>query len=169
MRRVVIKKTDLPPVGKNGVYTLRLRLVSDDRNTTSAWTPIHNLVLANEGSKFVKDAVMANVYHQRIGQSEPKNYNIYLSWHDPNNLGFYDIYTKWHSQNGWTDWIKLTTVSGRNFAFNPPMYLVDPADPATHFDAYGVSVTRPNYHNEYVPELALFSTDNMPSGGVSLV
>lgn len=168
MSKLIIPRSELPAVGKNGVYTMRFRIVSDDRNTFSAWTPIFNVVINSDGNKFVKDAVMANVYHQRIGSSEPKNYNIYLSWHDPDDLGFYDIYTKWHSANGWTDWIKLTTTSSRNFSFNPPMYLVDPSDPETHFDAYGVSVTRPNYHGEYVPELALFSTENMPNG-ISLV
>ena len=170
MPQIVIKKSDLPAVGKNGTYTIRARIVSDDRNNVSYWTPIYNLILPPEGSKFVKDAVMANVYHNPIGQSLPQNYNIYVSWHDPNQLGFYDVYTQWrHADGTWTPWMHFTTLATRNFAFNPPLYLTQFDDPTTFFDMYKVSVTRANFHKEYNPDLALFSTASMPLGGISLV
>lgn len=167
MPKVVIRKADLPAVSKDGVYTVRFRIVSDDQNSTSYWTPIYNLMIPAEGSKLVKDAVMANVYHDPIGQSTPQNYNIYVSWHDPNNLGFYDIYTQWKFNDSWSEWIHLDTLATRNFSFNPPMHLV--MGTGHSFTAYNVAVTRANFNKEYSPSLALFSTESMPGGGISLV
>lgn len=166
MPKVIVKKSDLPPVGKDGTYVIRCRIISDDKNSASYWTPIYRVMIPSEGSKLVKDAVMANVYHDPIGQSVPQNYNIYVSWHDPNDLGFYDIYTRWHTTAGWTDWAYQSTQVTRNFAFNPPLYLLGPGQT---FDRYSVAVTRTNYQHQYSPELALFSTESMPDGGIPLV
>ena len=168
MPKVIINKPDLPGVSKDGFYTMRFRIVSDDKNNVSYWTPIYNVFVPDENGKYVKDALTVNVYHDPIGQAVPQNYNVYVSWHDPNNLGFYDIYTKWHSNNGWTDWIYHTTTASRNYVFNPPMYLVT-NDPDTYFDRYSVSVTRSTFEKVYSDRMALFSTSSMPGGGISLV
>lgn len=167
MVKAIIHKADLPGVSKDGYYTMRFRIVSDDKNSVSYWTPIYNVFVPDENGKYVKDALTVNVYHSHIGQSVPQNYNIYVSWHDPNNLGFYDIYTRWHSSHGWSDWMYHTTTASKNYVFNPPMYLV--STPDTYFDRYTVAVTRANYNREYAPSLALFSMESMPGGGISLV
>lgn len=163
MPKVIIKKADLPPVSSSGAYVIRTRIVSDDKNTSSYWTPIYYLIIPVENGKFVKNAVMANIYHTPIGQSTPQNYSIHVSWHDPNDLGFYDIYTRWYIDgSGWTDWMHMETLSSRNFSFNPPLFL----NPVGGFTKYAVSVTRANFNKEYNPLLALFST---PPDGLSLV
>lgn len=160
--KVTINKENLPAVAANGVYTLRFRIVSKDKNNASYWTPIVNVLLPREGSKFVKTATSANVYHQRIGQGTPQNYNVYLTWHDPNNLGFYDVYTRWHKTGGeWTEWELLSRQSSKTLAFTPPLHL-SPAG----FDRYGVAVTRSTFDKQYNPLLALFET---PPDGLRLV
>lgn len=162
MPRVIIRKEDLPPVSMDGSYIIRMRIVSDDKNSSSYWTPIHNIVIPQEGDKLVKNAVMASIYANRIGSGIPANYNIYISWHDPNNLGFYDVYTRWFDGTTWTDWLYMSTQTTRNLAINPPLYL----SPTIGFTKYMVSVTRANYHHVYNPDLSLFST---PPDGISLV
>ena len=168
MPQVIVKRSELPPVSKNGTYTVRVRVISEDRNSSSYWTPVYTLLLPVGPDGVVATARQATVYHDPIGQSLPQNYNIYVSWADPDSLGAYDIYTKWHNSFGWSEWIYLDTVFTKNFAFNPPLHLTTPGDPSSYFDKYGVAVTRPNYQKEYVSDLALFSTDTMATGGIDL-
>lgn len=170
MKQVVVKKSDLPSISKDGTYIIRVRIITDDKNSSSYWTPIYTVSTPKFGDKFVKNALQASVYHNKIGQSTPANYNIYLSWHDPNSLGVYDVYTKWHSQkNGWTEWMLQTTTTDTNIAFNPPLFLVDSNDNTTYFDMYNVAVTRSNFHREYSPYLALFTTETAAGGGIPMI
>jgi hypothetical protein len=41
IKKVMVKKASLPPVGKMNDYYVRYRIVSDDKNRTSAWSQIH--------------------------------------------------------------------------------------------------------------------------------
>jgi hypothetical protein len=41
MRRVIIPAEDLP-VTTDGVYTIRFRIVSEDRNRFSEWSPFYS-------------------------------------------------------------------------------------------------------------------------------
>lgn len=174
MSKVIIKKNELPPASQAGVYTFRVRMVSDDKNTSSHWTPIYNLLIPlndQDPTKRVQPATMANIYHIKIGippAGYPDNYNIYVSWYDPNNLGSYDVYAKWKSGDNWTAWMHMATTSAKNFMLNTPLHLTTVGAPSTYFNMYGIAVTRSNFHKQYNSELALFSTDTMVNGGISL-
>lgn len=46
--KAIIKKKDLPPISANDVgYNLRFRLISQDRNRSSFWTPLYTIVSAS--------------------------------------------------------------------------------------------------------------------------
>lgn len=162
MPKIVISRDDLPAVSKDGSLTIRIRSTDPSGKATSVWSPIYTLVLPYHGDKVVKNAVQAVIYHSRIGSSEPPNYNIHVSWHDPNNLGVYDIFTRWKTSEGWTGWEYLDTQFTRNISFNPPLYL----SPTEGFLAYGVSVCRPNQQKTYSQIFSILST---PEDGISLV
>jgi hypothetical protein len=44
-KKVIIEKGDLPPLSPNGEYLLRYRIISEDKNRTSHWSPIYTLDL----------------------------------------------------------------------------------------------------------------------------
>jgi hypothetical protein len=42
-KKVTIEKKDFPPLSPDGKYLLRYRIVSEDKNRTSHWSPIYEL------------------------------------------------------------------------------------------------------------------------------
>jgi hypothetical protein len=44
-KKVIIEKKDLSPLSPNGEYLLRYRIISEDKNRTSHWSPIYTLDL----------------------------------------------------------------------------------------------------------------------------
>jgi hypothetical protein len=43
VKKVIIEKKDFPPLSPNGEYLLRYRIISEDKNRTSHWSPIYKL------------------------------------------------------------------------------------------------------------------------------
>jgi hypothetical protein len=43
VKKVTIAKKDLPPLTPNGEYLIRYRIISEDKNRTSHWSPIYTL------------------------------------------------------------------------------------------------------------------------------
>jgi hypothetical protein len=42
-KKVTVEKKDLPPLSSNGEYLIRYRIISEDKNRTSHWSPIYTL------------------------------------------------------------------------------------------------------------------------------
>jgi hypothetical protein len=45
VKKVTIEKKDLPPLTSNGEYLIRYRIISEDKNRTSHWSPIYTIDL----------------------------------------------------------------------------------------------------------------------------
>jgi hypothetical protein len=43
VKKVTVEKKDLPPLSPNGEYLIRYRIISEDKNRTSHWSPIYTL------------------------------------------------------------------------------------------------------------------------------
>lgn len=43
VKKVTVEKKDLPPLSPNGEYLIRYRVISEDKNRTSHWSPIYTL------------------------------------------------------------------------------------------------------------------------------
>jgi hypothetical protein len=43
IKRVVVLKSELPPVSSDNSYRVRFRMISEDRNRTSHWSPLKEL------------------------------------------------------------------------------------------------------------------------------
>jgi hypothetical protein len=73
IKRVIIKKSSLPAVDNNKVgYVFRYRVVSEDKNRTSQWSPI-NLVLDNSitsvtGTVQVSSSVISTVWGDELNR-----------------------------------------------------------------------------------------------------
>lgn len=44
IKKVIIKKDNLPPVGPNNNFMIKYRIISEDKNRTSHWSPKYNLI-----------------------------------------------------------------------------------------------------------------------------
>lgn len=92
MPKVIINKDKLPPISVNDEgYNLRIRLISQDRNRTSFWTPLYTVSVPESAS------VNAIVHIINTGSGKVVN----LVWEDPSNKEF-DIYVNWKMTNGGT-------------------------------------------------------------------
>ena len=82
IKRVIIKKSSLPPLDHNKVgYFFRYRIVSEDKNRTSQWSPI-NLVLddsitAVAGAVQVSTSVISAVWGDELNR--PK-YDVFVGF-----------------------------------------------------------------------------------------
>jgi hypothetical protein len=86
IKKVKILKADLPPVGNGNEYYLRYRIVSEDRNRSSHWSP----VMIVESETLYPLSASINVSTPTMG---PKNINIV--WEDETKMySKYDIFAK---------------------------------------------------------------------------
>ena len=82
IKKVIIKKASLPALDHNKVgYVFRYRVVSEDKNRTSQWSPI-NLVLDNSitsvaGTVQVSSSVISTVWGDELNR--PK-YDVFVGF-----------------------------------------------------------------------------------------
>jgi hypothetical protein len=82
IKKVIIKKTFLPPIDSNNVgYIFRYRIISEDKNRTSQWSPI-NLVLDDSitsvvGAIQVSPSVISAVWGDELNR--PK-YDVFVGF-----------------------------------------------------------------------------------------
>ena len=80
IKNVIVLKQDLPAVNSDNQYTVRYRIVTDDRNRYSQWSPMF-LVAGNSVTQVDADASVSG----RI---------ISIVWSDPEPRAGYDVFVK---------------------------------------------------------------------------
>jgi hypothetical protein len=84
IKKVIIKKSSLPPLDHNKVgYFFRYRIVSEDKNRTSQWSPI-NLVLddsitAVAGAVQVSASIISAVWGDELNRP---SYDVFVGFDD---------------------------------------------------------------------------------------
>jgi hypothetical protein len=109
IKRVVVE--NVPKVYKSG-YTLRYRVVSEDRNRVSHWSPIHT---------FEKDEVLDPVGGEILFISERQ---ISASWEETNANSVYEIFINWNDEiDGDSNlvWTYARTVSSPTYTVLAPV------------------------------------------------
>ena len=121
-------------------YDFRYRIISENKNRTSAWSPIERIVMPDIGSG-IDEATGLPYFpytsNQRINISETGNPKIITAiWSKPlaadnpsefenifNKINIYDVWIRWTNTNnateaseGWTSWSYVTTVSSNTFS-----------------------------------------------------
>ena len=97
VKKVTIEKKQLPPLSTDGKYLLRYRIISEDKNRTSHWSPIYSLD--------------ATDYIEQVSASlEITNTNITASWGDTNDRSEYDVF------------VSFGTLSGETITYEPYSY-----------------------------------------------
>jgi hypothetical protein len=150
IKKVKIASADLPLIqfttSRNGTpprieidelyYDFRYRIVSEDKNRTSAWSPIERIVMPDVTTPFpytsdqrirvsengANPKVITAIWTKPLAADNPSDYeNIF------NKINIYDVWLRWTETNnatagssGWTDWEYSTTVSSNTFSVVKP-------------------------------------------------
>lgn len=110
-------KENLPPVSSTtGDYTVRYRIISEDKNRTSAWLPAQpvdpgyvytpgkiSITSSSSSVNVVWDAVKVKVGTGLVFQAKE-----------------YDVWIKWSKADTFGDWEYMETISGNSIALVVP-------------------------------------------------
>ena len=88
-KKVTIEKRDLPPLSPDGKYLLRYRIISEDKNRNSHWSPIYSL----DATDYI-EAVSSSI--------EVTNTDVIVSWGNANERSSYDIFASFGTLSGGT-------------------------------------------------------------------
>jgi len=133
IKKVVIPKSSLVELTSDNKYLIRYRIVSDDRNRVSAWSPVFSLN--------AKEPQEINAEFSISGKL------VTLVWEDEENRPQYDIFVKFDSQ----DYFYHGPSSVRTYTF------INNAEDSFRFaiQASGISKTR-NFN------LELYESEEIP-------
>jgi len=107
-KKVTIEKKDLPPLTPDGKYLIRYRIISNDRNRTSHWSPIYTL----NATSLIK-TVTSNI--------EVTPSDIIVTWGDANKAALYDIFVSYKIGGTWASYFYQGSSSTHTYAFLQPM------------------------------------------------
>ena len=102
IKKIIIKKNNLPPIGPNNNLMVRYRVVSEDKNRFSHWSPRYNLI--------------SQIPTSVNGAIEVTSKTINITWtdiSDNKNKSAYDIFAKIDSGS----FIYYGTTYSNNFSF----------------------------------------------------
>ena len=134
IKKAVVKKEDLPSFNViTQRYSVRYRIVSDDKNRYSHWSPYHSLGVASEQE--LECSVLVN------------NRIVNMVWAGPEDeiVVSYDVYFKY----GTAEWKYVATTLVNQFS------RLIPASVSTLY----VSLHRSTYPKTYSPSNAYFTSD----------
>ena len=93
VKKVTIEKKDFPPLSPNGEYLLRYRIISEDKNRTSHWSPVYKL----DATPFIEQVSGDLQINSTSG--------VTAIWGDTNLKSLYDIFVSFGIYNPGTSTI----------------------------------------------------------------
>jgi hypothetical protein len=119
---VNIPKNSLPINSDTGEYIFRYRVVSDDRNRFSAWSPQYRLQAPTISQILIANSItlqQPTYTVQTVGSD--KVASVYWNIAEVfRNVEKYDVYIKWGASTGTAAWQFLKTVSAGSFSIVKP-------------------------------------------------
>lgn len=85
VKKAILPPASLPPVNAENKYAYRYRIVSEDKNRTSAWSPIK-----------IIDAPAVAFLEESDGDVVISGNSITATWSDENNRPNYDVFTRFY-------------------------------------------------------------------------
>jgi hypothetical protein len=115
-KKVEIQNKDLPPLSPNGEYVLRYRIVSEDRNRNSVWSPVYRI----DAKPSIRDV------SGQLDISED-SLSVAATWGTGNRTASYDIFVSFGTLNEETELVSWqeyfyhgsTTSHSYNFLRTP--------------------------------------------------
>ena len=144
IKKVIIKKEQLPALsGENIGYVVRYRIVSEDRNRTSHWSPRHTLIAPGISE-------IPHLITTTASVSDPTKILVTATWTPPSDIDItnYDVYIKINT-NAWAyvgntsanSYSAIGTVgSTMTVAVQIPTYPKGRFIDATLFESEGISL-----------------------------
>jgi hypothetical protein len=131
IKKIRIAKDKLPFLGGiNGFYNVRFKIMSEDKNRSSAWSPIYTLNTANissSSSLLTKSVQIVKKKSATIGI-----YTVDISWSVPQNLQLnsFDIYIKTYLSGNASTYQYVGTVNSSSYhaVFDKANQTVDKVD-----------------------------------------
>jgi hypothetical protein len=116
IKKVIIKQSDLPPLMvENQGYVFRYRIISDDKNRRSHWSPIKNI-------KPEFTFVAKTINHDKAGAINTVVWDAVTIKKGTNTIkqaDSYDVWLKWHRGDN-ADWIHHGTINNNSFSIVTP-------------------------------------------------
>jgi hypothetical protein len=115
VKKVTIEKKDLPPLTPNGEYLIRYRIISEDRNRTSHWSPIYTV----DALPFIED-VSGGL------QISDSSLGITAIWEESPISSSYDIFISFGIYNygngtwNWGSYAYHGSASSQSYSFLRP-------------------------------------------------
>jgi hypothetical protein len=127
IKKVTIKQDDLPPMMvENEGYVFRYRIISDDKNRRSHWSPIKTI-------KPEFTFVSSTIHHTKAGDVSNIVWNAVVIKKGTSVIkqaNTYDVWLRW-DKNDSGDWIYHGTVTGNNVSLvRPSTYTINDIDQA---------------------------------------
>ena len=142
IKKVVIKKNSLPgPIGNNTTldYNIRYRIISEDQNRFSHWSPISTLVVNDTGDEtgFDPNNIVATSIPYNIDINN-QAYIASISWTMPSLLitdptpeeqivqqmqaaiSEFDVYVQWKTGSALSNWIWVGKSTGTSYSISYP-------------------------------------------------
>lgn len=88
IKKVIVPRSSLPPVDKDGKYLIRYRIASIDKNRYSHWSPIYKVT--------GKSVSVVNGSIQKVGNI------IIVAWQSNIDISLYDIFVKYNGESDYT-------------------------------------------------------------------
>ena len=116
IKKIVIKQSDLPPLMvENEGYVFRYRIISDDQNRRSHWSPIKNI-------KPQFTFVSKTIHHSKTGDVSTVIWDSVVIKKDTNIIkqaDGYDVWLRW-GRNSDGDWIHYGTITNSSVSLVIP-------------------------------------------------
>lgn len=159
IKKVTVFKNELPAVNANTVaYSIRYRVISEDRNRFSAWSPIFDLNAPT--TTLLQNSLAIDNTHKIVTSV----------WNPKPELGIsnYDVFVRWIGNNA-TDtlanypWSFVSTTPNNTYLFSFPSSIPNPGGGTEDPKKVQVAVQRPTYQKvkenyPTVSALTLFQT-----------
>jgi hypothetical protein len=128
IKKIKINQDSLPTINSiTGKYDVRYRIISEDKNRTSHWSPIINIdpqyiyvpgninIVSSGITTIAWDAVTIKIGTQIIGQAKE-----------------YDVWVKWSKAAGNGDWKYIPRVFNNSISLvHPPTFYINGVDQAS--------------------------------------
>jgi hypothetical protein len=108
-KKVTIERKDLPPLTPNGEYLIRYRVISEDKNRTSHWSPIYTI----SALSFIQDV-------ESIIAVTPGD--IIVTWEDTNRASGYDVFVSYKIGGTWRDYNYHGSSQTNAYSFLQPYW-----------------------------------------------
>lgn len=83
IKKVIVSKDNLPPVGPNNNYLIRYRVVSEDKNRYSHWSQVYDLkahpVIRVTGAVEITDTRVTIMWEDAPGYDDKEAYDVFIN------------------------------------------------------------------------------------------